>query len=547
MYVRQMGLQLFSSYPPIAAAALPSLRELVADGVLIERELVTAEKLLSRFRDRALAGIDRAELERWDRTGVLSPLAFSEGAWTTWRTTEPYPTAGMLFRDEREFMPWDEISGLSGADRDVLPLYSEWQLLYAPHAIRGGNIEIPNEVLRAGGEALEKWAADSDAIFEQHLELEQHLHAAWYPTIKVLLQIQPRYWPFVHGRGTLLFDPAVDDYVDALDLALKKATAIEIAKALGLDQQQVSDLYVWFARRARRLDPLADDYAVLRQQPRRIQERRRGVALRALDAIDAASMLRRFARDVIGELPNDIDQLDDPVAEPRSVTRSKGDLVDALRGRGLYPHRLHIVVEGDSEVRVIKTLFEAFHRTSWERSGLAITSLRGGDNLEKSRPMLDGFSAYAEDLALLVDDENEAAEVVRRLARDGVVPEPHITLSKPSFEEHNFKAEELLALVAEYGREHGAKLRLTTEQLQSAHAKAAQGRKQRPGLATIMLKLAGQQMHGAVVMSKLQLADAMAERILSEIEDDPGRHLEVAKRRPIVGWVLAFPYRALQS
>ena len=58
------------------------------------------------------------------------------------------------------------------------------------------------------------------------------------------------------------------------------------------------------------LDPAADLYELLRLEPRARRVRRKGPARVALDFQDAAQMVRRFLRELTGELPPDLDQVD---------------------------------------------------------------------------------------------------------------------------------------------------------------------------------------------------------------------------------------------
>ena len=97
-----MPLQIaFQPIPPLSEFALRT-RALVEKGV--QRELITSTAFETQARERGI-GLDRSLLEAWDRDDVLSPLAFSPGPWTSWRTTDPYPTDGIVFREELKFRP----------------------------------------------------------------------------------------------------------------------------------------------------------------------------------------------------------------------------------------------------------------------------------------------------------------------------------------------------------------------------------------------------------------------------------------------------------
>ena len=74
-----------------------------------------------------------------------------------------------------------------------------------------------------------------------------------------------------------------------------------------------------------------------------------------------------------------------------------------------------------------------------------------------------------------------------------------------------------------------------------------QGHKVRKGMASILQEPPRAPRHGSVNLSKPELGDAMADAILKEIEAAPGKHDEVAEKRPIVKWVLAYPLQAYRQ
>lgn len=544
-----MGLLLTVDSPPLASAS-PSLRELIAAGVLVQRELITASQFASALGRRIERPISVDALMEWDEIGLLCPIAFAVGdsALGGWRFTDPYPVDDLAFRDERDFVPWDQIDNRSDHDPDIprgRALYSEWQLLYAATALDAETIGFPLELLDSV-RRRRRWVKGLRPLVDQHKARCEVVHQTWLPTIKALLRLQARHWPYIKGSSVLLIDRASDDYVDALQLEGQKANEAQVLSELGLAAEQVQHAYEWFALRARHRDPLPDDYSLLRLQPRRLAERRQGDALRSLDLADAAQMFRRFANALDETLPPDIDQVGVSEEAPRPLHRDRIQLRDALRRRGLNPYRLHLIVEGETEVRVITRLFEAFSGQSLSEAGLKMTDL-GGDKLEVSRPMLEGLATYAEDVALLLDNENDVGRVITSFTDAGVFPTQHVTLSDPSFEEANFTAAEMIEIVRGMADTKGAELHLSEEQLLAAMESENQGRKSRVGMGKVLQRKARNPAHGAFVFTKPELGDAIAERLLEEITEADGDHKVVADRRPIVEWVLAYPLRATQG
>ena len=317
----------------------------------------------------------------------------------------------------------------------------------------------------------------------------------------------------------------------------------DVSDALGLTENDVRAEYEWFAHRAQSSDPAEGLYELLRLQPRRDAERQRGSRRAALDLYDAAEAFRRFHRDLMNELLPDADQLRRGDGEPRRLGREPAQLVDALRRTRLYPHRLHIVAEGETEVRVVQRLFEAFAGRPWEGAGIEITDL-GGDKLEGSRAMLEGFGVYANSVVLLLDNENDAQRVTTRLQQAGSIPDLHVTLCQPSLEEENFSAHELVDIAKQLATRKDQQLTLTGGELVDAVNSRNEGRKTRKGMASILQELARAPQHGSVNFTKPELGDAMADAILKEIEAAPGKHDDVGQKRPIVKWVIAYPLRA---
>jgi hypothetical protein len=508
-------------------------RELVAAGVLVQRELISSSALISAARDRGIAPLSNEVLEGWDQSGTFSPIAFVRGSWSSWYTTAPYPTDGIEFRFETEFRPWTEYAFVEYGHPTTRPLYSPWQLLYLPIAREASTVEVPAETLLQGPEATADWVVNSTEYIKIASAPYGQLEAGWAPMIRLLLRLQARYWPYVHGRTTLLFNAETHEDVDPLDAEYKSTTATDIAEQSGVNAEELRALHSWFCRRARGIDPAAHLYDLLRLQRRKDIERDRGARLQALDLYDAAEVLRRFHAELTGSLLPDADQLErETREEPRPLARTSA-----------APHRLHVIAEGAVEVQIVRRLFEAFTHQGWERAGLRITDL-GGDKLEGSRSMIEGFGVYAQHVALLLDDENDAQRITRQFQRSGLAPSLHVTLAEPSFEEENFTDDELVSFAQAVAQRRGDQLLLSGQQLRQAHERRNRGRKAPKGLASVLEELSRAPEHGPAPVKKTELADEMAEFLLQEIRDAPGGHDEVAARRPIVHWVMSHPVQA---
>ena len=467
-------------FPPAPQVAV-STKDLVSGGRLVQRELITQEGFGKSGADRGLATgqLARDVWEGWDRDGVLRPLAFYVGFRQTQRVEGSYPTplaqaddasgervqAGYVFRDEKDFRPWSDYEYTIDAYSQVQPLYSEWQLLALPLVLDGDYMRVPVTVLADDDAALLEWASGGwRELAKSHAGGRQMVHDNWLPTIKILLRLQARYWPYVSGTSKVLYgkDPQPGDRptLDAMWLEYQGATAEDALAELGIGTEDLLALYEWLASRVESgADPEKHLRSLTHLLPRRRAERARGQSRQALDLYDACELVRRFHLELTGDLLPDADQgyVIDRSVTPRPLRKDRDALVGALRIQGLTAYKLHIVVEGETEMRLVRGLFEAFAGPSLEAAGIAMTDLEG-DKLQESRRFIEGFGLYARAVALLLDDENDANRVVDQLVQAGVVEAGNAHLASPSLEQENFSPDELVAMANQLGAPHGVTL-----------------------------------------------------------------------------------------
>lgn len=549
-------------FPPSIPVAATT-RDLVACGVLVQRDLIGAQRLLTEARRRGISLPSGSQaLEGLDRDGAFAPLAFHIGSRTSPTFAgEPHAhqaalgadgqwaSAGYVFRDEAGFQPWSTyefaIDGIDGV-REALPLYSPWQLLALPLVEQGDYIKVPYTLLAgAEGKAPRLGEGTLGELADIHVRGRQRMHECWLPTIKLLLRLQARYWPLVRGESVMVYRKSDGsdslERVDALDLEYAEASASDALALLGVSVEDVLSVYEWMCWRIESgADPARALRSLLRMLPRRRAETVTGSMLSALDLHDAAALLRRFHHELTGDLLPEPDQghVRGNDVEARPLHRGRDELIDALASNGLTAHKLHVVAEGETEVRLLSGLFERFHGTTCDDAGVVITDL-GGDKLEESRRFIKDFGIYARRVVLLLDDENDARRVADKFVADGIVAAHDVTLAKPSLEEENFTPDELIQLANALVAKRGVTLGFSGDDLDAA-LRARNAEPGRPvGMASMLVKMAANPSHGDVVkISKPDLADPMIELIAADIEQAPGRHEEVAHRRPVVGWVL---------
>lgn len=543
-------------------------RDLATAGHFLQRELIDYGKFAQMATNRGIrTASGREQWEAWDRDGVLSPVAFyiglrpSQDQVGTYPVDEPtrdettgqWATAGYVFRDEHGFEPWDRYEYEPHDDfSTVQPLYSEWQLLALPLIHEHDYTSVPVSVLAGSDGELIKWASGIRRdMATTALTMRGRFVELWAPLITTLIRLQSRYWPWISGKDRVLFALNAQEgdrpSVGALELELRRCTAAETRDELGLSNEDVRLLYRWLCYRLfHGPDELLHLRDLLRLLPRRSQVRARGRALQALDVYDACEVLRRFYQELTGTLLPAPDQSygDDIDYAAQPLNKNAHALSTALAHHGLTAHKLHVVVEGDTEARLVTELFRELTGRELDSAGIALTDLEG-DKLAQSGRFIESFGIYAREVALLLDDENDARKIAERMVADGIVKEESVTFAPTSLEEDNFTPNELVAMANELGAARGVQLGFTGDDLTQALEK----RNSRPGvppmgMARMLQKLARNPQLGPVLeFAKPDLAGPMMRLIVKEIEADGFD--ATAQRRPILDWMRRFPLRVL--
>ena len=315
---------------------------------------------------------------------------------------------------------------------------------------------MPLEVLlREGGR--DKWAESLRWFFEGRHRQWTSLQAWWDPTLRLLVRLQNRYWPLVQGSTRVLpradgsfYDPeAVEDF-----------DASSVVAELQVTTDDVLGAYRHLARRGFDLE-FGDGWYLLRQMTPRARRRRfEGQARRAQDCYDAAEVVRRFYRDLTGEVLPDAEVValaaTDEELELRSRQRDRFlgheprlryDAEDAkrmLRAIGIYPHGIHVIVEGESEEVVVPGVVESLLGSA-AVDDVIMTNLRGVGGATRIEKLLTSVTDYALQTVLIVDDEGDMRPTVDRLMADGLLDPDDVLIQDTSFEESNFTDEELRA------------------------------------------------------------------------------------------------------
>lgn len=514
---------------PIAPTNPPfTFRRAWENGAFHQLDLIPASQFRSRLAERRMEGappfLSDDPLEELDRQGALRPIAFAHGPFYG-SSTLPRPPADLTFREEIEFTPWAEFRW--ERPRITLALYSPWQLLYADAAVREGKTSLPLLTLlddEVRDKALENWRP----VFDMQHTKWRGIDDGNRQLVLTLVRLQSRYYPLVRGSSHLAFDPAIGDNVDPFERELVEFDPQNTLLELSLSPAEIQRTYEHLAFRGRFRDPNRYFYMLARLLPWSERDRFRGAARVAQDDYDACEVLRRFYLDLTGDMLPDVDERgtfpegwkERMLGHPPDMRLDKRDLVTVLDDHGIYPHAVHLLVEGDGETDVVFPGLIAEALGPADSIGVKITNLFGGEGTHrKSYPMVEAFSAYARLTFLVGDHEGEMVRFAEQLIKRGVIQPECVQIWDKSFEEDNFTDEELVGMVRLHAEERG--LTLTGVDAAALRAKV-ESRKEKGlpprGLGKELLELAAHPLHGAVCMSKLELAQKALDKLLDDIQ-----------------------------
>jgi len=541
---------------PIANCEM-TWRELYGQGCCFQNELVGANAMKSSAGDRGWhVGLGRDVWESWDEAGALRPLAFAQAPYVGGMTAAAMEDHEIVFTEEFAYRPWDELAFESYGRPQVSERYTPWQKLMFEEVIGMERAEFRVSDLLDEEQRANGWGGIGTLLEQQALEWAA-LNDAWDPLLKVLVRIQPRYWPIVRGRVSLLSDVRTGEHYDPLDR--DPFVAADALGELGVTTDDIAAAYTYLAVRAHPFD-YGDDLALLRQMiPRERRVKFKGRARAAQDFLDAAEMLRRFYRDLTGDLLPDPDivgaaygseyEINDRT-DRREKSFGHGPTLtpDASDGRhlllrvGIYPHTIHVIVEGETEEDVVIGFLDQVIG-SYFTEQLTITNIRGVGNAIKVEEVVATILNYAESTVMILDNEGPVTTVVERLIASRDVLAENVLVMPSSFEESNFSDDELVQVAHDIAarptdQRPAAKLILDGEKLREYHDDRCSrtSGKEKPGLADSLLTLARRPAHGAVQLTKPQLAEGLLEMLVEEFEaaKDDEAQAQLFERRPVV-------------
>jgi hypothetical protein len=514
-----------------------SFRAAQESGAFDQLALLSADQFGKAAKERGVnvsfGNSLRDKLEELDKIGSLSPVLF-DGA-----DGEP------VFREEQDFVPWSEYQVDEDFYSRAKPYYCHWHLLYIEDAVSGGTVEVTldwlldDEQRATVGDGYRAWYTRQD-------EARRSLDAHWRTLLLLLVRIQNRYAPLIKGTltkatSTLVFDPEVGDYVDPFTRTARSFDPQSVLDELGLTSENVAEFQSWIGWHGLTQDPVERWHMLLRMTSYRERSKLSDGARRAHDAYDAAEILRRFYHDLTGELllnPDEISDASDKSWKKRLFGRwpflsyTRRDLQAELRRHDLWPHHIHLVVEGATEEIVCTRILETLAGRPLADIGVTLATLGGVGKTRLHQEMLRVTSGFARWAILIADREGDIERDVDLMRQEGILSDDTCLLWRRSFEEDNFTDDELVTMLTDLARDAGVSLDLDAKSFRSAYDKQrAQVGAKAKGALTYLLGMARDPARGGFNPGKTPVAEKMADLLLADLDERSEVALE---ERPIL-------------
>jgi hypothetical protein len=524
-----------------------SFRVAVENYAFLQRDLITHQQFAREAQKRgsSIPSTDSAAaeaLEELDREGSLRPIAFLAGPYDQTAYQRILGRPDLVFREEVPFRKWDSYRWTNHPEdprrTQLTALYSPWQLIFLHRAekfrsLRVHASDLVDDAQRARllDNAQRTARAMLDAVGQHDDE--------WRRLLLLLVRIQNRYWPFV-GSYTLDRDPRTHEYFDPVPRERRRFSARGAMADLELTADDVREYHQRLSFFAQQEDPVPEWWILRRMATRWQRERMRGSARVVDDIWDATQMLRILYRQLTRRTLPDVPFVGQ---DPRWQERVLGheprlyydqlDLLRFLERNDLYPHQVHVFVEGDSENVLLPMLLENWLGPLGAR-GIRFTNLAGIDNLaRRHQELVRGFSTYARTAVLIADNESDIARYVATLTEQQLINPEGVWLWDKNLEEDNFTDPDLVRAVKEIAVGRHARVRGLSGRMVRASFEARRGTPNASAtFLAELIRLAAHPEHGSVRVPKPEIARKLGEHLLAEVET--GEFDALAERHPIL-------------
>jgi hypothetical protein len=557
----------------------------VRDWCFVQLRLIELRGMRDMAKSRGLSDLgllSRGPWEALDREGLLQPVAYAHHGFWPYDQQRALEEGALIIREESGHLPWEELRAAAekahGGDANPQVLYHHWQILWlndlqdqlTPGVIWGNLEEGLEPFLETHSKAAS--ARSPEEMRARLLEAAERRRALEL----LLVRVQNTFYPFERGgpRQSNWIGSGVGGLTDdASKWAAEQLRTLgydDLAADCGTGAAELAGIYESLVDQGRWIDPNVEVFDLIDQINRHSLERLKGSARLARDYYDAARLIRSWHRRLEGaeQLPDINEKHRSRVIEsarPGDATEARGNravLPSLLEDYGLYPWRVQLLGEGDSEIVALRTIIEEGYNLSFEMLGIVAADLGGADVPENAELLLGAFRGYANYFFLVFDNEGRAAKMIEALVRASVIEgigekrraeireeglqaarqigdakarraamkeavekandlsqepgdSPEFLLWKENFEVDNFSSAELCQVVVEFADEIGLEgFSLDPVDLDTKIATLREAGNER-GIASTLLDMAGERDSG-FRLSKPNFARRLARFVLNE-------------------------------
>ncbi len=553
---------------------------------------------LGNLRDEAKRrGLDNLGLfacdpwETLDREEIFVPVAYARHGMWNHNQLECLEDGDLVIREEIGYRPWAELREEAeeryGDRGDPQVLYHHWQLLWLGElqkrmtpAVAWGNL---GDSLETFYEVRAKMASVPDPTPRDALRT---LAVARRARELMLIRVQNMFFPFERGdprQSNWIASPVSGLTENAADWAGDQLESLDysaLADDCGVSADDLTGIYHELVHYGLEIDPTSALFDLIDQLRRSSRDRLKGAARQAVDYYDAARVIRSWQQRLTGEWLPDIDEhrgINGQAFKQRhygtlDVRGNRALLPIVLEDHGLYPWRVQLIGEGDSEIAALRLILEKGYGLSFETLGIAVTDMGGADIPAKAERLLGAMRGYANYFLLVFDNEGKARELIDTLRRAKVIggvsdqqrkailteatkavrqiddpnarnealraareraskldeepgAAPEFVLWRENFEADNFSPAEMYGVIARYARNDAeiADFALAQSDIEAA---LRQGRNGERAIASVILELA-EEKDARFRLSKPDFARLLAHHALDHPERD-------GKTRPLI-------------
>jgi hypothetical protein len=421
---------------PVAAPGNYDFARAVREYAFVQVSLLHLNEFRTAAKERGLDTLALHDNDPWetlDREGLLPPVAYALHGFAWHHETHHHLDQGaLLIRDEVGYRPWADLREEAQAryEADLRALYHHWQLISYADVLDSLRPSVLWQQLGQGLESFYEMRARTATAVEGPPR-EQLLERAADARAQELLLVRVQNYFYPRERGHWIGGHVLgltDDAMEWAEQQGREADFTALADDCGVDVDALTEAYTGLVWRARRLDPNERIFVLLDALKSRTRARLQGAALRALDLYQAARVIRAWHAQLVEEpLPDvdDFERLNPEWKENRYGTMqlrfNREPLPAILDDHGLYPYRVQLIGEGDSELAALREVLIQAYGLRFERLGVIPVDIGGASVPAGVERLLGALRVYANYFLLVFDNEGRARELVEELERRGVV------------------------------------------------------------------------------------------------------------------------------